>query len=94
MDADQVIIEPVVTEKTNIMRESHKYTFKVNRGANKSQVMQAVNELFSVHPLKCNIVNVSRKPKRVRYRLGYTAVWKKAVVTLPPGEIIPIFEGV
>lgn len=93
MDADQIIIEPIVTEKTNIMRESHKYTFKVNRGANKYQVMQAVNDLFNVHPLKCNIVNVSRKPKRVRYRLGYTAVWKKAVVTLPPGEIIPIFEG-
>ncbi|NOY07881.1 MAG: 50S ribosomal protein L23 [Spirochaetes bacterium] len=93
MNADQIIIEPVVTEKTNIMRESHKYAFKVNRGANKYQVMLAVNELFDVHPLKCNIVNVSRKPKRVRYRLGYTAVWKKAVVTLPPGEIIPIFEG-
>ena len=93
MDADKIIIEPVVTEKTNVMRESHRYVFKVNPKANKLEIIKAMNELFDVHPLKCNIINVSRKPKRVRYKLGYTAVWKKAIVTLPASETIPIFEG-
>ena len=93
MDADNVIIEPVVTEKTNILREEHKYVFKVNPRANKYQIMKALNELFGVHPIKCNIVTVKRKPKRVRYKLGYTSSWKKAIITLPSNETIEIFEG-
>ncbi len=93
MDADTIIIEPVVTEKTNIMREEHKYVFKVHPKANKFQIMKALNELFGVHPVKCNVINVKRKPKRVRYKLGYTSAWKKAIVTLPANETIEIFEG-
>ena len=93
MDADKVIIEPVVTEKTNILREEHKYAFKVDARANKFQVMKALNELFGVHPVKCNIMKVKGKPKRVMYKLGYTSSWKKAIVTLPANETIEIFEG-
>jgi large subunit ribosomal protein L23 len=91
--AEQVIIAPVVTEKTNIMREGGKYVFRVDTRANKPQIMQAVRVLFSVHPVSCNVSKVKGKPKRQRYQLGMTAQWKKAVVTLRPGEKIAQFEG-
>ena len=78
-----IIIEPLLTEKSNILREQNKYMFRVDPRANKLQVMSAVRALFDVHPVSCNIVNVKPKPKRVRYQKGYTASWKKAVVTLP-----------
>ena len=94
MDAAKVIIEPVVTEKSNQMRDSGKYVFKVDSRANKIQIMQAVRELFNVHPVACQIMRVKRKPKRVRYQLGYTAEWKKAIVSLRAGETIQVFEGV
>lgn len=92
--ADQVIIAPVVTEKSNTMRESGKYVFKVDARANKPQIMHAVRALFSVHPVSCNVMKVKGKPKRQRYALGRTSQWKKAVVTLRPGEKIAQFEGV
>jgi len=94
MRADQVIIEPIVTEKSNLSREKGKYSFRVDARANKIQVMQAVRSQFGVHPVACNIMKVKGKPKRVRYQPGYTAGWKKAIVTLRSGEVIQIFEGV
>ncbi len=93
MDADQVIIEPLLTEKTTRMRETHTYAFRVDSRANKLEVKDALEAMFGVHPLACRILNVKGKPKRVRYRKGYTSRWKKAIVTLPPGETIAIFEG-
>ncbi len=94
MDADKVIIEPVLTEKTNELRESSKYIFRVDSRANKIQIMDAVYKLFNVHPVSCNVINVKSKPKRLRYREeGKTATWKKAIITLVPGEKISIFEG-
>ena len=93
LQPEQVIIEPIVTEKSNHLREVGKYIFRVDSRANKIQVMQAVSKLFDVHPVGCNIVWVKRKPKRVRYKLGYTSGWKKAVVTVRPGEVISAFEG-
>jgi len=94
MDPGKIIIEPIVTEKSNQMRDSGKYAFKVDSRANKIQIMQAVRALFNVHPVSCQIMRVKRKPKRVRYQLGYTAEWKKAIVTLRAGEAIHVFEGV
>lgn len=100
MEADSVIIQPVLTEKTNDLREmeSRKYVFKVNPRANKLQIMKAVHELFAVNPANCRIINVKAKPRMARtksgYRLGHTSTWKKAIVTLPKGEKIDIFEGV
>ena len=94
MQAGEVIIEPIVTEKSNLAREKGKYSFRVDARANKIQVMQAVRALFNVHPVACNILKVKGKPKRVRAQPGYTAGWKKAVVTLRSGEVIQIFEGV
>ncbi|MFW5777476.1 MAG: 50S ribosomal protein L23 [Spirochaetota bacterium] len=93
MDADQIIIEPLLTEKTNRMREEHMYAFRVDRRANKLEIKGAIESLFDVHPVDCRIVNVKSKPKRVRYRKGSTSSWKKAIVTLPPNESIGIFEG-
>ena len=92
--SEDIIIEPLVTEKSNTMREYHKYTFKVDARANKKQVKRAIMELFEVRPVKCNIINCKRKPKRVRYQRGYTSGWKKAILTLAKGEKITIFEGV
>lgn len=100
MRADQVIIEPVLTEKSNIVRESDqkKYTFKVDPRANKIQVMRAVEELFSVKAVSCNIVNVKSKPKFTRTRSGArsgaTTPWKKAIVTVAKGDSISAIEGV
>ena len=100
MRADQVIIEPVLSEKSNIAREAEckKYTFKVDPRANKFEIMNAVKELFKVNPTSCNVMNVAGKPKFSRgkggYIKGYTANWKKAVVTLSKGEVINAIEGV
>ncbi len=104
MDAHKVIIEPVLTEKSNILREGEnkQYVFKVDKRANKIQVMDAVKSLFSVSPKSCNIVNVRSKVKAnvpisaKSFKRGYgkTASWKKAIVTLPEGEKIEVFEGV
>lgn len=93
MTIGRIIIEPVVTEKTNVLRERHQYTFKVDARANKFQIMEAVAKQFGVHPRKCNVVTVRPKPKRLRNRAGLTSSWKKAIITLPPEEKIGIFEG-
>ena len=93
MDPDNVIIEPVLTEKANGLRENQQFVFHVDGRANKIQIKSAIYRLFGVHPIDCNIINVARKPKRVRYKQGFTASWKKAIVTLSPGESISIFEG-
>ena len=100
MEAKTVIIQPVLTEKTNVMREGEikKYTFKVDSRANKVQVMKAVKLLFSVTPLKCNISTVKGKPRTARtksgIRKGRTSPWKKAIITLKKGEKIDVFDGV
>lgn len=93
MRADQIIIEPLLTEKSNMLREQGKYSFVVDPRANKPMVMQAVSELFHVHPVSCTIINVGGKPRRLRFRSGYTSSWKKAIVTLKADEKIQIFEG-
>ena len=89
-----ILLQPVVTEKTNEQRGGRKYVFRVDARANKFQILAAVHTAFGVNPVKCNIINVARKPKRLRYRAGHSSSWKKAIVTLPPGESIQIFEGV
>ena len=93
MDLNQVIIEPILTENSNTQREVKKYTFRVDPRANKIEVIKAVKSLFDVHPLKCNIIQVKPKPKRVRIKKGLTSAWKKAIITHPSDESISIFEG-
>lgn len=94
MNPDQVVIEPILTEKSNEQRERGVYIFRVDPRANKIQIKDAVSRLFNVHAVKCQVMSVRGKPKRTRYAKGTTSSWKKAVVTLAEGERISVFEGV
>lgn len=91
---EDILIEPVLSEKANQMREEGKYVFKVDPKATKFQIKEAVRVLFNVHPVSCNVMLVGGKPKRLRNRSGYTSSWKKAIVRLSKDEKISIFEGV
>jgi large subunit ribosomal protein L23 len=91
---ENILIEPVLSEKANLLREQGKYVFRVDPKANKTQIKEAVRRLFNVHPVSCTVMVVGGKPKRQRYKAGYTASWKKAVVRLSKDEKIPLFEGV
>jgi large subunit ribosomal protein L23 len=91
---EKVLIEPVLSEKANSLREEGKYVFRVDSAATKLQIKEAVRRLFNVHPISCNVMIVAGKPKRQRFKSGYTASWKKAIVRLPKDEKISLFEGV
>ena len=91
---EKVLIEPVLSEKANLLREEGKYVFRVDPSATKLKIKEAVRRLFNVHPVSCTVMVVSGKPKRQRSRSGYTADWKKAIVRLPKDEKIALFEGV
>ena len=89
--AYEVIIRPVVTERSFDLMEQGKYTFEVARNAPKEEIRAAVEKLFDVHVVKVNTMWVKPKKKRVRYIAGYTRTWKKAMVTIAEGETIEIF---
>ena len=89
----QVLLAPVVSEKSYGLMETKKYAFKVHPDAHKTQIRQAVEELFSVHVESVNIVKVQSKPKQRNFRRGTRPGWKKAIVQLRQGESIEIFEG-
>jgi large subunit ribosomal protein L23 len=91
---EAVLIEPVLSEKANILREEGKYVFKVDPRASKIEIKEAVRRLFNVHPVSCTVMRVGGKPKKQRNRPGLTASWKKAIVRLPKDEKIGLFEGV
>lgn len=93
MTADQIVIEPILTEKSNELRERGVYVFRVSPRANKLQIRAAVATLFGVHPVGCQVMNVRGKPKRTRLARGTSRSWKKAIVTLAAGEKIAVFEG-
>ena len=79
---EEIIIAPVITEKSNDQLQEGKYTFKVNRKATKVEIAKAVEKLFEVKVLKVNTMNVNGKKKRVGYHVGKTSDWKKAIVTI------------
>jgi large subunit ribosomal protein L23 len=87
--SSQVILAPIVSEKT----ADGKYTFKVHQDAHKTQVRQAVEELFDVKVTRVNIIKVQAKPKRRGTFKGTRPGWKKAVVQLRTGDTIQFFEG-
>ena len=93
MDATQVLIRPVVSEKTYVLATAGKYTFRVHPDAHKTQIKQAVEELFDVKVLEVRTMSVKGKPKRRGYTAGTRRSWKKAVVQVAPGQTIPIFQG-
>jgi len=93
MDPSQVIIRPVVSEKSYVLATAEKYTFRVHPTAHKTQIKQAVEALFDVDVLEVRTQSVPSKPKRRGLTSGRTRAWKKAVVQVGPGQSIPIFQG-
>jgi large subunit ribosomal protein L23 len=94
MDHSQVIIRPVVSEKSYVLATADKYTFRVHPDAHKTQIKQAVEALFDgVKVLEVRTSKVPSKPKRRGYTAGRTRAWKKAIVQVRPGDNIPIFQG-
>jgi large subunit ribosomal protein L23 len=93
MDATQIIIRPIVSEKSYVLATAGKYTFRVHADAHKTQIKQAVEELFDVQVLGVATMSVKGKPKRRGYTSGSRRSWKKAIVQLREGDSIPIFQG-
>ena len=93
MDPRQIVIAPVVSEKSYSLIEDNKYSFRVHPKAHKTQIRQAVEELFEVKVEAVNIVKVQPKPKRRGFHRGTKPGWKKAIVQLREGDTIEIFEG-
>ncbi len=95
MDPHQIIIRPVISEKSyNLIESEAQYTFQVDQRANKNQIKRAIESAFDVRVDKVNTANVKSKPKRQGLTRGRTSTWKKAVVKLAEGERIELFEGV
>lgn len=92
-DPRDIILRPVVSEKSYDMIAQNRYTFEVDKRATKPQIADAVTEIFGVTVEKVNTMNVAGKPRRLRYRAGTTRSWKKAIVTLKQGDSIEFFEG-
>jgi large subunit ribosomal protein L23 len=90
---NEVLLAPVVSEKSYSLIGDRKYTFKVHKNAHKTQIRQAVEELFEVHVENVNILKVQPKPKRRGISKGIRPGWKKAIVQVREGETIEIFEG-
>jgi large subunit ribosomal protein L23 len=90
---NEVLLAPVVSEKSYSLIEDRKYSFRVHPSAHKTQVRQAVEELFGVTVESVNIVKVQPKPKRRGLSKGTRAGWKKAIVQLQAGDTIEIFQG-
>ena len=92
--AQDIILKPVISEKSMDGVSSKRYTFEVAKDATKPEIAKAVEELFGVEVAKVNTINMKKKPKRMGYHFGYTAEWKKAIVTLKPeSKEIEFFNG-
>ena len=92
--AHDVIIKPIITEDSMARLAEKKYTFEVADGASKVEIKKAVEEIFKVKVDKVNTISMKRKPKRLGVHAGYTAAWKKAIVTLKPeSNTIEFFDG-
>jgi large subunit ribosomal protein L23 len=94
MDHTQILIRPVVSEKSYVLSSAGKYTFRVHADAHKTQIRQAVEEIFDVHVLEVRTMSVKSKPKkRGNSAKGRTRQWKKAIVQIGEGESIPVFQA-
>ena len=89
-DYTNIIIAPVITEKSAIQRENNVYTFKVAKDANKIQIKKAIEEAFGVKVVKVNTLNTKSKSKRVGRYTGKTKAYKRAYVTLKDGDSIEL----
>ena len=90
----EVLRRPLITEKNTMLQVQGKYAFEIAREANKQQIKRAVEKAFKVKVLAVNVMTVPSKMRRVGGRQVLTHSWKKAIVTLKPGDKIELFEGV
>jgi len=90
----EVVRRPLITEKATLMKEQNRYAFEVMKEANKRQIKEAVELSFKVNVTNVRVMNVPGKMRRIGRRYVMTPSWKKAVVTLGPGQKIEFFEGV
>jgi large subunit ribosomal protein L23 len=93
MEPSHVIIRPVVSEKSYVLAEAGKYTFRVHDRAHKTQIREAVEQLFDVRVVDVRTASVKSKPKRRGQTAGRSRQWKKAIVQVREGDSIPIFRG-
>lgn len=93
MDSSQVIVKPVLSEKSYVLSSAGKYTFRVHPDAHRTLIRQAVEKLFDVHVVDVRTINVKSKPKNRGLTRGRSRTWKKAIVQVAAGESIPIFQG-
>ena len=93
-DPRDIVLRPVISEKSYDMINHNRYTFEVAKTSTKPQIAAAVTEIFGVTVTNVNTMNVNGKPRRVRVAKGKTRDWKKAVVTLTEGDTIDIFPTV
>lgn len=91
----RVLLSPLITEKSNLQKEMmNQLVFEVDRQANKIEIRQAVEQAFNVRVMKVRTINMMGKKKRLGRFAGRRPNWKKAVVTLTPGDRVDFFEGV
>ena len=90
---NEILLAPVVSEKSYSLINDRKYSFRVHKDAHKTQIRQAVEQLFEVHVERVNVVKVQSKPKRRGMHKGKKPGWKKAIVQLREGDSIEIFQG-
>ena len=93
MNFNDIIVQPVISEKSTDLALLNKYVFKVNIAANKIVIKKAIKHLFDVEPLNVNVIVSRGKEKRMRYRKGNRSAYKKAIVTLKKGDKIDVFAG-
>jgi large subunit ribosomal protein L23 len=93
VNSRSVLVRPVISEKSYALLAANKYTFRVHERANKTQIRQAVEDVFDVRVDGVRTAWVKPKPKRRGWTTGYRRRWKKAIVTLHPEDTIELFEG-
>lgn len=94
MNKFDVLIRPIITEKTTLLMQENKYTFQVPLNANKVEIRKAVESIFNVKVEKVATIRVLGKTKRMGRTMGKRSDYKKAIVTLKAGESIELFDGV
>jgi large subunit ribosomal protein L23 len=90
---EEILISPIITEKSSMLQESNKYVFKVHKNSNKIQIKQAIEEVFDVTVEDVNVMKVKGKNKTYGRNRVLTPSWKKAMVTLKLGDSITLYEG-
>jgi len=86
LDVNEIIIRPIISEKTTMLQKANKYVFQIHQSANKKMVEHAIKTIYNMVPVDVNIMVSPRKKKRQRYVEGYTSFVKKAVITLKEGD--------